>query len=491
MKPEKFQNPFLPRASSSPEALPEKSGMIHFEETPQKLQSSEAYVTPEEANDFITKRTQYLKSRLQDIPHEDREELEQEMNALLNFKQKVQHEIAEDGENVLIENPYFDGSIEIGFTHLTKDEASEMLKQAIQSKNEALEARSAIMNQIQQIDEKSTDANEYLQHVQELRTLATGEKLQNELAWAKNAVLDEDEKARKQKSEMGISEKLREVLDEVDDAEERVAKYEKIYSLVSLREELSHRREAILKELDQITRMYESTKKKAAELHHASALKEEQINLRRLRAGIMESDLQRKTRIPSEDEVERMLQESYEDAVQRDQDIERLGHHAYLSSKVADYSEKKALDSMNDRHLKIAAEDRRWAMKDQDILKGIEPAFQEREKERRARLSRRSDEDILNAQKHFETEREDIAWLENFKYLDARGAELAAEESQRQEKKAQELTKSLDGISKQLKNVDERLEAVGPIFEQSNPSIEPHEKKKEKRTSQRNKRRAS
>lgn len=487
-----FPNPFLRQAPQA-ESETAKSGIrLRREPAPTKLSLKELYVSPQEANAFIARRTQDLDARLQQAAPEDRSAIENELNSLRNFKRRIESEIETDGEQILVENPYFEGEIGLDHKHLTRQEAITILDQAKEERDRALEARAEIMDQMRNIDQKSAEASEYLQHVKELRTLKTGEALEDELEWAEESANWKGEQARKQKRELGMSEKLREVLEAVEDAEERVAKYEKIFDLVAQREKLAEKREAILKELHQVTSQYERAQKQVAEAHAAASRHAKNLASRRVNLREMEQDLQRTTRTPSDKEIFASdYQESLQNAIERDQKLEKPLRYAFTSARIADVTERRALLSGKEHRIRSAAGDRRHAMKEQARVEQIKSEFLQKEAARRERLFRRTEEDLAASRKQVEAERAEIDELEKQERLNKGLGQLTNKFGERQKQKAEELAKTLSTIDTQLKSVDERLDAIGDITEQVTPSIEPVEERTQKKSSKKSTRRAA
>lgn len=487
-----FPNPFLRQAPQA-ESETAKSGVrLRREPASTKLSPKELYVSPQEANAFIARRTQDLDARLQHVAPEDRGAIENELNALRNFKQRVESEVQTDGEEILVENPYFEGEIGLGHKHLTRKEVITILSQAREERNRALEARAEIMDQMRNIDQKSDAATEYLQHVKELRTLKTGEALEDELDWAEESANWQGEQARKQKRELSMSEKLREALEAVEDAEERVAKYEKVFDLVAQREKLAEKREAILKELHQVTSQYERAQKQVAEMHAAATRHAENLASRRANLGKMEEDLQRTTRTPSDKEIfDSDYQESIQNAIERDEKIEKPLRYAFTSARIADVTERRALKSGKEHRLRSAAGDRRYAAKAQALVDQIESEFLQKEAARRERLLRRTDEDLAASRKQVEAERAEVEEIEKQQRINAGLGQMTGRVGEQKKQKAKELAESLQGIDSQLKTVDERLDAIGEITEQITPSIEPVEERAEKQSQRKNTRRAA
>lgn len=487
MKNELLPNPFL-HAAEAANTNEEKSGIRKREPAPQQLEPSESYVSPVEANAYIAKRTQDLDKKLDGASPEERGAIQNELGALRKFKREIDRSVKEQGEDALVENPYFGGAVEFGHGQdLTKDQASKLLDRAVAEREEAMKVRDEVMGRLRRMDERAFGAQIYAEGLKGIE----GEEAEQERA--EGSARWHAKLAQKSKSESQIGDALRESLDALDEAESRVAKYEKLVSLTALREALMVRREAIMKELRQIDELHETAAAQARELHASAAKRPEEAGLYRQQVAIQEAAATNESRKPSDEELFASMAGSIHEAQARD----RMEEHARRLESVSRATTAFAESTQDPRHARIAELDRKSAEKAKERADMAEANLGVNDAIRRDRLYTRpvsEKEKMQAAAKAAEGLYEADLIEEEGRVESARGASLE-NQARRIEQKAklrkQELAESLSHVMDQIDSVDHRLDDLGPIEETEEPSIQPHEKRLAKRANGKNSRRAA
>lgn len=444
---QELPNPFL-RPVEMPQATTASSGIRQREAAPSELEPTESYVSPSEANAFIARRTQDLDAKLRDASPEERASIQNELGSLRAFKRKIDQEVRKQGEDVLVENPYFGGEISFGEKEVTKEQAEKLLDLALQEQRQAEKAREKIMRELRGyygMDEQGNAG-----HIPDVA---------------------------KKEIESSLSERLHDALDRLDEMENRVSRYEKLVSLIALREALVTRREAIMKELKQIDDLHERAARQAQELHQSAERKKSQAEIHRSNAffkGVQSEIIGRPATMAEE---LASMNESINEAFERDQLAERARRLRNIADTTAGYARKTGTDraqtvSVYDEQMARVAE-RRAEQAEADLVRN--------DAKRRIALTRYPEAEKRVMHEQIRAERAEADKLESMGSMDQKIGDMAMSLAEKQEKKAKArkkvLADSLSHVMDQIESVDEKLEDIGPITEKTSPKIRPHEKR--------------
>ncbi len=440
-------NPFL-RPAELPQATNASSGIREREAAPAQLEPTEAYVDPKSANAFIAKRTQDLDAKLRTASPEERASIQNELGSLRAFKRKMDLRVKKDGEDTLVENPYFGGEVEFGEKEVTKEQAQKLLDLALEEQRQAVQARDKVMREVR---------GYYGMHEQAIHS------------------------ADKKEIESGMSERLHEALDKLDEIETRVSKYEKLVSLTALREALLTRREEIMKELKQIDRLHENASVQARELHKSAMDKNSLAEMRRGNAFLMGVQSEIVGRPATAAEEFASMNESIAEAQERD----RLAEHARRLRNIADTTAGLARKTGSARHQEVSAYDEQMAQIAQQRAEKAEADLVTNDAKRRIAATRYPEAEKNVIRSRIREEREEAAQLDVMASLDSKLGKITENLAEKTEVKAKarkrQLADTLSHVIDQIESVDEKLEDMGPIVEKARPKIQPHEERLQKR----------
>ena len=444
---QELPNPFL-RPVEMPQATTASSGIRQREAAPSELEPTEAYIAPSEANAFIARRTQDLDTKLRDASPEERALIQNELGSLRAFKRKIDQEVRKQGEDVLVENPYFGGEISFGEKEVTKQQAEKLLDLALNEQREAQMAREKIMRELRGY--YGMNEQENAQPIPE---------------------------AAKKEIESSLSERLHDALDRLDEMEDRVSRYEKLVSLIALREALLTRREAIMKELKQIDDLHERAARQAQELHQSAERKKSPAEIHRGNAFFkgVQSEIVGRPATPAEELAS--MNESIAEAYERDKLAERARRLRNIADTTAGYARKTG----SDRAQTVSAYDEQMARVAEQRAEQAEADIERNDAKRRIALTRYPEAEKRVMHEQIRAERAEADKLESMGSMDQKIGDMALSLAEKQEKKAKArkkvLADSLSHVMDQIESVDEKLEDIGPITEKTSPKIKPHEKR--------------